>query len=76
MHILTGSYVRFTPEEDERLAKMTTYEWPHVYARFDCPMERVAQSYSSNHIHAVVGDYVGELLALCEALDIEPILLS
>ncbi|HIE52005.1 MAG TPA: fucose isomerase [Armatimonadetes bacterium] len=76
MHIFTGSFLRFTPEEDENLARQTTYEWPHAFAKFDCSVETLAQSYSANHIHAVVGDYLAELIAACEFLDIEPIVLS
>jgi len=46
------------------------------FARFDCPMEVIAKNFSCNHIHAVLGDWVGELVAACEYLDIEPIVLS
>lgn len=76
MHIFSGSFVRFTPEEDERLARLTTYEWPHVFARFDCAPEEFAASFSANHIHAAVGDHVGALKALCEEVGIEPIVLG
>lgn len=76
MHILTGSFVDFGLGEDERLAKLTTFEWPHVYAKFNCSVRTLARNYSSNHIHAVVGDYVGELVAAGEHLDVEPIVLE
>ncbi len=76
MHILTGKFVRFSPEQDEDLARQTTFEWPHAFARFDCPMEVVAREFSCNHIHAAVGDWVGELVSACEYLGIEPIVLS
>jgi hypothetical protein len=32
--------------------------------------------YSSNHIHAVIGDHVAALVAACEFLGIEPVVLS
>ncbi|MBI3910203.1 MAG: fucose isomerase [Armatimonadetes bacterium] len=76
MYILTGRFVRFGPEEDERLARMTNHEWPHAYARFDCSMEALAQNYSSNHVHAIIGDWTAELIAACEPLDVEPVVLS
>lgn len=76
LHILTGSFVSFGPERDRELAKMTTWEWPHAYARFDCSVKDLAQSYSSNHIHAIIGDYTAELIAAAEALDVEPIVLG
>ncbi|MER3413091.1 MAG: hypothetical protein C4341_02410 [Armatimonadota bacterium] len=39
-------------------------------------MASLANSYASNHIHAVFGDWRAELVAACESLGIEPILLS
>lgn len=76
MCLFTGSFVDFGWEENERLAKLTTYEWPHAYARFDCSMEALARHYSSNHIHAIVGDWMAELIAACEHLGVEPVVLS
>jgi len=55
---------------------MTAHTMPHVWAKFDCTMESLAKNYSSNHAHAVPGDYVGELIALCTTLGIEPVVLS
>lgn len=76
MHLFTGSFVSFGREEDERLAKMTAWEWPHAFARFDCSVDELGRSYASNHIHAVMGDYVGEMQAACEALGVEVIRLG
>jgi L-fucose isomerase len=76
LHILTGSFVSFGREEDTRLAAMTTPEWPHAFARFNCSVQELAQSYSSNHIHAVLGDYTAELVAAAEYLGAEPIVLG
>jgi L-fucose isomerase len=75
VHILSGSFVRFSPEEDERLARLTTYEWPHVFAKFDCAPELFAESFSANHIHAAAGDHVAALKALCEEVGVEAIVL-
>jgi L-fucose isomerase len=76
MHILTGAFVRFGEDVDRALASQTTPEWPHAFAVFDCDLPSLAESYASNHIHAVFGDWRAELLAACESLGIEPILLS
>jgi len=76
MHIFTGSFVKVPRAKEERLAKQTTYEWPHAFARFDMPLARLRDNYSSNHIHAVIGDHVAALVAACEFLGIEPIVLS
>lgn len=76
MHLFTGSFVRFSPDEDERLARLTTYEWPHAFARFDCPHEEFVEAFSANHLHAAVGDHLAALKALCEEVGVEPIVLG
>jgi len=76
MHIFTGSFEALPPAALERLAKQTTYEWPHAFARFDLPMSVLRENYSSNHIHAVIGDHVAALASACECLGIDPIVLS
>jgi L-fucose isomerase len=76
MHIFTGSFVKLPRATEERLAKQTTYEWPHAFARFDMPHDRLVREYCCNHIHAGLGNWVGELIAAAEALNIEPIVLS
>lgn len=76
MFIFTGSFEKQPRTREERLAKQTTYEWPHAFARFDMPLETLRDNYSSNHIHAIIGDHVAALVAACEFLGIEPIVLS
>jgi L-fucose isomerase len=76
MHIFTGSFEQFGDQKLERLAKQTTYEWPHAFARFDISLKTLRDNYSSNHIHAVIGDHVAALVAACEVLGIEPIVLQ
>jgi L-fucose isomerase len=76
MHIFTGSFVRIPRPREERLARQTTYEWPHAFARFDLPLGTLRENYSSNHIHAVIGDQVAALAAAGEFLGIEPLVLS
>lgn len=71
MHMFTGSFVEYSFQKSERLGQMTSYTWPHVWGQFDISMETLAQNFSSNHIHAVPGNYIGELQAVCEALDID-----
>ncbi len=76
MHFFTGRFVRFGDEVDRRLASQTTPEWPHCFATFDCSRRDLARTYASNHIHAVFGNWMGELEAVCEELGIEAIPLS
>lgn len=76
MHIFTGSFVKMPHARQERLAGQTTYEWPHAFARFDMPLATLRDNYSSNHIHAVIGDHVAALVAAGEFLGIESVVLS
>ncbi|UCH33339.1 MAG: fucose isomerase [Armatimonadota bacterium] len=76
MHIFTGAFVKLPKATMERLAKQTTYEWPHAFSRFNISYERFAREFRCNHLHAALGDWVGQLIAACEALGIEPIVLD
>lgn len=76
MHAFTGSFVRFGEEKDRELAAQTSPEWPHAFAKFDCDRMDLAREYASNHIHAVPGEFMGELRACCEALGVEFVPLS
>lgn len=76
MHFFAGGFTRFGDDVDQKLAAQTSPTWPHCFAVFDCSKSDLAQLYSSNHIHAVFGDWLGELEAACEALGIEAIRMS
>jgi L-fucose isomerase len=54
----------------------TSPEWPAAYIKIKTSPERLIDVYGSNHAHAVEGDVVRELAAVCEMLDIEVILLD
>ena len=76
MHMFTGGFTRFGEEVDRKLAAQTTPEWPHCWTILDCSREELARHYASNHVHAIFGDWLGELEAACEALGVEPIRLN
>lgn len=71
MHVLKGSFERYDEEVNEYLMRQSTYEWPHAFARFEAPAEEILSRYGSNHIHAVPGDRLRELRAICELLEID-----
>jgi L-fucose isomerase len=71
MHLLTGEFREFDPPVAEQLARQSTFEWPHAFARFDASAEEFLTRFSANHIHAVPGDYTAELRAVCDNLDID-----
>jgi len=76
MHVFTGAFVKLAHATEERLARQTTYEWPHAFARFDLPLAKLREHYCANHIHAIIGDHVAALVAACEFLGIDPVVLS
>ena len=76
MAILRGEFVRFGPKKDWALVNAVQDNWPHAFARLACPAEKFLQVYASNHIHAVYGDYVEELVKVCRLTGVEPVLLS
>jgi L-fucose/D-arabinose isomerase len=51
--------------------RASTYVWPHAFARFDAGVEEILGRHDSNHIHAVPGDHVDALRAVCRTLDID-----
>jgi L-fucose isomerase len=74
--MFTGAFMDINRDKEEQFGSDTSPEWPHVFARFDCDFDDFVQQFSSNHIHAAVGNWLGEMKAACEALDIEPIVMS
>jgi len=70
MHLLRGDFVEFDEPTTERLARQSTFEWPHAFARFSASAEEFLRRFSANHIHAVPGDRVAELQAACTFLGI------
>ncbi len=60
-----------TPPTTDRLARQSTFEWPHAFARFNASAEEFLTRFSANHIHAVPGDITAELQAVCGYLDID-----
>jgi L-fucose isomerase len=71
MQVLAGTFERYESAVNERLMRASSYEWPHAFARFAAPAEDILSRYGSNHIHAVPGDRVAELRAVCRYLDID-----
>jgi L-fucose/D-arabinose isomerase len=71
MHLLRGEFREFDAATADRLARQSTFEWPHAFARFNASAEEFLTRFSANHIHAVPGDITAELQAVCGYLDID-----
>jgi L-fucose isomerase len=71
MHVARGEFERYDEATNEALARQSTFEWPHAFARLEVSAEEFLSSFGANHIHAVPGEYVAELRAICSMLDVE-----
>lgn len=76
MHIVRGEFVRLEPAKERELVAAVQPNWPHAFTRLGCAADRFLQSFPTNHIHGVYGDYVPELLHVCAMLRIRPVLLE
>jgi L-fucose/D-arabinose isomerase len=68
--VVPAELVDFGPRNHE-IAASSQDNWPHAFARFDCPVETFIANFHCNHIHGVYGDWVGELEILCSVLGVE-----
>lgn len=71
MQVVPGRLEKFDDATNERLMNASTYSWPHAFARLDADADDILARYASNHIHAVPGDYVGDLREVCRMLDVD-----
>jgi L-fucose isomerase len=71
MHVLRGQVESYDAETNDRLMRASTYVWPHAFARLETTPEEFLGRYGSNHIHAVPGDYTGDLREVCRLLDVD-----
>jgi L-fucose isomerase len=49
----------------------TGWSWPHAFIKMRLDLQRFLQVGASNHLHLVKGDYVNELIELCQLFQIE-----
>jgi L-fucose isomerase len=56
---------------NEAMMRQSTYEWPHAFARLHADAGDFLSRFGANHIHAVPGEHVAELRAVCELLGID-----
>jgi L-fucose isomerase len=68
--ILRGEFLELPPDVAERKAEATQVEWPHAFTRLEIGPEELLSEYDSNHIHAVYGDWVEELVWVAKMLRI------
>jgi L-fucose isomerase len=71
MQVLGGIVERFDHETNERLARASSYEWPHAFTRLEVDPGEFLARFASNHIHAVPGDHVEALRSACGHLGVD-----
>jgi L-fucose isomerase len=71
MHVMRGAFETYDDATNEAMMRQSTYEWPHAFARLRVDSEEFLSRFGANHIHAVPGEYVAELRAVCELLSID-----
>ncbi|WP_329258810.1 L-fucose/L-arabinose isomerase family protein [Actinoallomurus sp. NBC_01490] len=71
MHVMRGAFETYDDAMNEAMMRQSTYEWPHAFARLRVDSEEFLSRFGANHIHAVPGEYVAELRAVCELLSID-----
>lgn len=66
----------FSPDQsviEEFIQARGTHQLPTLFARIGFDVAEFVNEYASNHISGVAGSYQEELLAVCDLLDIEPV---
>ena len=69
MKVVPAEFVDFGARNHE-IAAISQDNWPHAFARFDCPVETFIEGFHCNHIHGVYGDWLLELETVCGAIGV------
>ncbi len=70
LQLTRGRFERYDDDTNEALARQSTFEWPHAFARLDAPAAAFLGRFGANHVHAIPGDHVATLAATAALLDI------
>jgi L-fucose isomerase len=74
MSIVKGETIDLSQDKVEAFVTARgSHQLPTAFARLDTDIDRFLDEFASNHILAVDGTYVQELVFLCHLLDIEPV---
>ncbi|GAA2432863.1 L-fucose/L-arabinose isomerase family protein [Actinomadura vinacea] len=71
MHVMRGDFEQYDDATNDAMMRQSTLEWPHAFARLRAPAEEFLSRFGSNHIHAVPGEHVAELRAVCDLLGVD-----
>jgi L-fucose isomerase len=72
MGIFSGETIDLPSGElDAFVQARGSHQLPTAFVQTDVDWERLLRSFGSNHISAVAGDYVAEMVEVCKLLGIE-----
>ncbi|GAB2715312.1 L-fucose/L-arabinose isomerase family protein [Nocardia thraciensis] len=71
MQVMRGEFEHYDAATNEAMMRMSTFEWPHAFARLHVDAGEFLNRFGANHIHAIPGEHVAELRAVCELLGID-----
>jgi len=71
LQVARGAFETYDEATNEAMMRQSDYGWPHAFARLGVDAGEFLARYGANHIHAVPGEHVAELRAVCALLDID-----
>ncbi|QIS17517.1 L-fucose/L-arabinose isomerase family protein [Nocardia terpenica] len=71
MQVMRGAFETYDAATNEAMMRMSTFEWPHAFARLRVDAAEFLNRFGANHIHAIPGEHVAELRAVCDLLGID-----
>ncbi len=71
MQVVRGEFQSFDDATNKALGEQSTAEWPHAFTKLNTSATDFISTFGANHIHAIPGDHVDELKAVCTLLDID-----
>ena len=71
MQVLHGELQTYDDATNQSMMRQSTFEWPHAFASLRTDAADFLSRFGANHIHAVPGDHVADLKAVCALLCIE-----
>jgi L-fucose isomerase len=67
MAITTGEFITVKPEKLNEISP----EWPQGFAKLSGDSQELISSLDSCHLHAIYGNYVNELIEICNLKGID-----
>lgn len=73
MIIILGECVELPADQRKKINEMTNPTWPHVHAKFKCTYDEFIKNFPCNHVLAIPGNKIKELVYYCEIAGVAPV---